>query len=295
VGQVWASMNLKGGVGKTTLTANLCRALCEERPLKILMIDTDPQCSLTLIFRSEDEVDQIEEYKTFYGILCNGVSDMEKKVEHCTLNVHSGLNCRIDLIPSHVQLIRPMIASMIADVKGGRAFRFEKMATNFADLVRAAEAKYDLVVLDTNPSGNIATFLAVKHAKYIIAPVSSDRFSIRGIALMREVFCNEFEWLRDEPWRLIPIINNVADEKEALRVRQQLKAKAHGAFGEEALIEYVRHSGFLDYNEKKMNFVADRPAGVLNASNKKKIIGNLQRAAQELVKKTRLGDEESKH
>src|SRR5437867_768689 len=56
LGQVWASMNLKGGVGKTTLTANLCRAICDEKPLKLLMIDTDPQCSLTLIFRNEEQV-----------------------------------------------------------------------------------------------------------------------------------------------------------------------------------------------------------------------------------------------
>jgi Mrp family chromosome partitioning ATPase len=69
VGQSWATMNLKGGVGKTTLTANICRAICDIAPLKILIVDTDPQCSLTLVFRTEGQVDQIPEHKTFYSLL----------------------------------------------------------------------------------------------------------------------------------------------------------------------------------------------------------------------------------
>jgi cellulose biosynthesis protein BcsQ len=211
----------------------------------------DPQCSLTLIFKTEKEVDDIKEHETFYDILCNTPSDMANKLERCVVNVHSLNGSRIDLVPSHVQLIRPMIASMIAGVKPGQAYRFDQMGTNFGGLLESAKEFYDLIVIDTNPSGNIATFLAVKHAQYIVAPVSSDRFSIRGIALMREVFSHEFEWLKKEPWRLIPIINNVGSDEEAVGVRAQLKERAQGSFGEEALIEYVRYSGFLDYNEKK--------------------------------------------
>ncbi len=243
-------MNLKGGVGKT---------------------------SLTLIFRTEEQVDQINEDRTFCGILCDPVSNMERKVEHCAISVHP----RIDLIPSHERLIRPMLASMIAHSNGRHALRFGQMADNFSVLIETVQAKYDLIVLDTNPSGNLATFLAVKHAEYIVAPVSSDRFSIRGIALMRELFCNEFEWLGREPWRLIPIINKVANDIEAARVRDQLKTRAQGSFGEEALIEYIRYSGFLDYDEKKMGFAADRHAWAMNAKQKSRMIENLQRAAKE--------------
>jgi cellulose biosynthesis protein BcsQ len=256
------------------------------------MIDTDPQCSLTLIFKSESEVDQIEEHKTFYDILCNTPSDMKRKIAHSSLNVYEGAIGKIDLIPSHVQLIRPMIASMLAGVNRGQAFRFEQMAVNFDTLLCSARSMYDLVVIDTNPSGNIATFLAVKHADYIIAPVSSDRFSIRGIALMQEVFAHEFEWLKKEPWRLIPIINNVVDDVEAARVRAQLKSRAKGEFGEEALIEYVRHSGFLEYNERKLGFAAQRTPRMFNSAQHRRMTENLARAAKELVKKTGLGDEE---
>jgi hypothetical protein len=50
----------------------------------------------------------------------------------------------------------------------------------------------------------------------------------------------------------------------------------------------------LDYDEKKMGFAADRRAWAMNAGQKSKMIENLQRAAKELLKKTRLGNEEIK-
>lgn len=47
--KVISIINYKGGVGKTTLTANLAGELAY-RGKKVLMIDLDPQASLTFSF-----------------------------------------------------------------------------------------------------------------------------------------------------------------------------------------------------------------------------------------------------
>jgi len=135
MGQVWAYMNLKGGIGKTTLSANISRALIELRPVKILLVDTDPQSSLTLIFKNEDEVDNINEGDTFYDILCNPTEYMPQKIESCIVPVYSSGESRIDLIPSHVQIIRPMIQAMTAGVRAGQALRFDLMGQNFENFI----------------------------------------------------------------------------------------------------------------------------------------------------------------
>jgi cellulose biosynthesis protein BcsQ len=55
---VVAFMNLKGGVGKTTLAGNTIRSLADIEKLKILLIDLDSQCNLTQMFCSAEEIDR---------------------------------------------------------------------------------------------------------------------------------------------------------------------------------------------------------------------------------------------
>src|SRR5712692_4385696 len=50
--------NHKGGVGKTTLSINIGAALAE-RGLRVLLIDSDPQCNLTSYFLPDDVLDEL--------------------------------------------------------------------------------------------------------------------------------------------------------------------------------------------------------------------------------------------
>src|ERR1700681_4114532 len=46
-GQVVSILNMKGGVGKTTISAHVMRVLYRRRQKKVLLIDLDPQFNLT--------------------------------------------------------------------------------------------------------------------------------------------------------------------------------------------------------------------------------------------------------
>ncbi len=290
-GQVWSFMNLKGGVGKTTLSANICRSLLNITDARILLVDTDPQCSLTLIFDSEQVVNERPTSKTFFDILCRETTDISRKIELCSETVFSEPSKQIDLVPSHIDLIRPMIASMMARTNGtDQPERFAQMAINFENMITKAKELYDLVVIDTNPSGNLATYLGIKNSQFIIAPVTSDRFSIRGIALMRDVFALEFEWLEHEPWRLVPVINKVQgpnEAKEVAAVRDLLQQRKVSSHEERALRNYVQQSGFLQYSEKKTGFAQDRKAHAFNWHRRNNLVDNLDLVAEELMTKTK--------
>ena len=50
--------NNKGGVGKTTLVANLSAQLALNEGKKILVVDADPQCNLTQYLLQDEEFDK---------------------------------------------------------------------------------------------------------------------------------------------------------------------------------------------------------------------------------------------
>ena len=54
-----AYLTMKGGVGKTTLAANITRAMADRGDKRsILLIDADAQCNLSQIFVPSDELDR---------------------------------------------------------------------------------------------------------------------------------------------------------------------------------------------------------------------------------------------
>jgi len=53
-----ALINMKGGVGKTTLSVNLAWHLCRERKQKVLLVDLDPQFNSSQYVMTYDEWDR---------------------------------------------------------------------------------------------------------------------------------------------------------------------------------------------------------------------------------------------
>jgi cellulose biosynthesis protein BcsQ len=54
-----AIFNNKGGVGKTALLANLASYLALRKDRQVLVVDADPQCNVTQLMFSDDEVDEL--------------------------------------------------------------------------------------------------------------------------------------------------------------------------------------------------------------------------------------------
>lgn len=190
--QVVVVMNYKGGVGKTTLTANL-GAEVASRGHKVLIIDLDPQANLTLSFYSVDQWrEELRKDTTimrwFEGEMPGREIGLHQLViTPAPVNRHfEASGGRLDLIASHLKLI-DIDLRLAARLGGGTTLGESKR--KFLDLhgclARSLQHEefgdYDLVLIDCAPNFGLVTKTAIVASDQVLVPAKADYLSTLGI------------------------------------------------------------------------------------------------------------------
>ncbi|HKH67453.1 MAG TPA: ParA family protein [Reyranella sp.] len=167
---VIAVANQKGGVGKTTTTANLGAALAL-RGKRVLLVDLDPQGNLTSAFGLEKDVQQTV-----------AESLLDRRVPLPVVPVANGAaretepGRNLAVVPAAVGL-----ASAEAQLmnKLGRELRLR-------DQLLTVEDSYDYIMIDTPPSLGVLTINALVAATKVIIPTEARFFSLQGLQMLEE-------------------------------------------------------------------------------------------------------------
>jgi chromosome partitioning protein len=175
-------LTMKGGVGKTTLAANVTRAMADLAPrkedgheAKILLIDADSQCNLTQLFISADEMGspQISNTNLYHAFDSFRALEGPSRLKS-TLYFNPVNNCRIDVIFGSFDTFSFVLAPPSRQKQAERSFQ---------QFMNLAKTEHDLIVMDTNPSATFLTLQALAAADFLVAPVTFDSFSLRGILI----------------------------------------------------------------------------------------------------------------
>jgi chromosome partitioning protein len=182
-------INYKGGVGKTSLTSNLAAELAW-RNKRVLMLDLDPQTSLTFSFILPDVWEQNLQDKTIKAWLES--FDGPNPVALCSL-IHTperartalGGRGKLDIISSHLGLINVDL-ELAAKISGGTVAAVKR---NFISLHRGLSVSlssidrsgYYVLLIDCPPNFDITTKMAIIACDYILVPARPDFLSTLGI------------------------------------------------------------------------------------------------------------------
>ncbi len=192
--QVVSIINYKGGVGKTTTTANIAAQLAWTGK-KVLLIDLDPQASLTFsLVRPEEWESSLADERTikrwFDGATIGDEFDMRNLLCEDMLASkvvqHMG---RLALIPSHLGLINVdlELATQLGGANMSQAKRnYVRVHSRLANgLAHLAHEGFDLALIDCPPNFNIVTKTAIVASDYVLVPAKPDYLSTLGISYLQ--------------------------------------------------------------------------------------------------------------
>ncbi len=179
--------NHKGGVGKTTLTVNIAKALAALGK-RVLLVDSDPQCNLTAYLLSDDFVDELLEHSdsasgatiwTAVKPVFDGLGE-EIFVEPFEVGPLKLLPGDIRLSEYEEFLSEAWTDSFKRRLGGLRA------TMSISNLVSKIVAEYpvDYVFYDTGPNIGPLNRVLLLDSDYFIVPVACDLFSVRALSTL---------------------------------------------------------------------------------------------------------------
>jgi len=196
--------NQKGGVGKSTITVNLA-AIAAERGMRVLVVDLDGQANASQYLLGHAVVDAKETAADFFDQMLSFKLSRSPIQEF----VHRTPFERLDVLPAHPNL---------AELQGKLESRSKVL--KLREALRALDANYDQIYIDTPPALNFYTRSALIAADGCLIPFDCDDFSrqalyglIDAVAEIRAdhnaelrvegIVVNQFQSRANQPSRLV--------------------------------------------------------------------------------------------
>lgn len=194
MGYVIATANMKGGVGKTTLSVNLGTCLAKNYAKRVLVLDLDSQISATLSLMSPTEFAKRRKLRRTLRYLLDQIITPDPRLKLTIQDIIQPQVCNLqglDLLPGDIDLYDEFVVSQMLHQQavnlGEQDFetiwnRFERVL--LGKILEPIRQEYDFIILDCAPGYNLLTRSALACSDFYILPAKPEPLSIVGIQLL---------------------------------------------------------------------------------------------------------------
>ena len=158
--KIFALFNQSGGVGKTTMTMNIGhlisqRTKSDETPYRVLLVDMDPQASLTAF----NQIDPFSIEQTTYTAIVEKAAPKIHETEH-----------GYDIAPTNLNL-------SLADMQLATAIKREERLKN---CLAKIQKNYDFILIDCPPGLSLISIMSLVASSYLIIPIQTEFKSVQA-------------------------------------------------------------------------------------------------------------------
>ena len=244
-GKVISVLNMKGGVGKTTITKEVGYHLATTRNKKVLLIDVDPQLNLTQsLFRffdfaqteelakqieaeeaavEEESVDKESDEDTTDAIEVAGDPVSVARPSHHALKISKVSIEKVfnssSSSPATEDVAIQQLNENLSIVPGELGIEFTlrnlnsgKIENGIYDFIKKnnLREKYHYILIDCPPTYSSYTIAALKPSDYLLVPVKPEAYSITGVDMLMKVVKSVIEdndpYFENKPLKTLGVI-----------------------------------------------------------------------------------------
>ncbi len=214
--RIVAIVNQKGGVGKTTTTANLCHAIAESGS-KVTAIDLDPQGHLAVSF----------------GVTAQNIGGIDE-----AMLKKKKIQQQLIFVRDNLQLIAP----------GSKLKEIEQLAGNnsprgvlLKDALHEGLNDQDFVFIDCPPSSGLLVANALIAADEILIPMASDFLALQGLSHLMGTI-KRFEKALQRKYKTLLVMSRYSPNR---RISSQVLNILLTHFPEQILATVIRETALL--------------------------------------------------